>query len=151
MTIEDLKNTLLEKEYIAEVGKEYVFTNKFYKDMRNDVLLFDKASEEKVSFKQFIKDAEVPRYLPLSNGGRYSANTASKSGEYGYRIAVKAIGLEILVEITKRYYKSNISNKRTITNYFKQRIWETQYEEYKENKDYKTKAIGERELEQGIN
>ena len=125
-------NYLIDNEYIIRKEGEWYVTDKL--SNVTDALPTKTLKEQitgKELYKEFIKQAEIPRFLTLNTGQRYYVNQYSKSGERTFTRIIKnpKIDNQLFLFSTKLYYKSNISNKCTISNYLTKGIWETQYEE----------------------
>lgn len=141
MEVKDCINFLIKEGYLLVSSGKYIITNKLVKEVDPSLItimgeeedenpLIQKSNKE--LYKHFIKEAKVPFRLPLGNGGSYTVSAYSKPGEKAFIRALKTAKFKDLVEATKLYYKSRISNKVTIGNYFSQGIWESEWERYVE-------------------
>jgi hypothetical protein len=169
MNIQEVIRFLKNNYYVMELGGEIVLTNKlkreFKKPYTKEISTAVQApqkpssiavnvpvpSDFKTLYKTFIKEAQVPTYLELSSGGRYSANRYSKDAEKVFVKIVKdpSINLKGLLIATKLYYKQKNLSRQTISNYFIQGTWESVYEDFMETvkdgnvEDYISKTLKE--------
>jgi predicted transcriptional regulator len=183
MEIQEIVKFLQDNYYIIKFDNKIVVTNKFKREFNNPGIIsigvkapmrlpavkptslavkVPTPLETKVLYKQFIKEAEVPTYLPLSNGGKYAANRYSNDASKVFAIIVRDSNIDkrALLLATKLYYKQSNLARQTISNYFTQGTWESVYEEFMERVDqgnvaeYIQKNLkesnGESNYEQGI-
>ena len=144
-SIKEIAKYLIDNGYMIKKGRDYVLTGRFHREASvegkqlqiegTQLSVSRKNITGKELYKEFIKQAEVPRSQQLHTGQRYYTNTYSKAGESAFIriLRNKSIDNELFLLSTKLYYKSNVSGKCTIGNYLIKGIWETQYEELKEN------------------
>lgn len=183
MTIQDAIEFLKNEYYILEFNGSMVITNKFKREFAKDVVMSVGGAlpavipakrqqiiavpvpvplNSKLIYKKFIKEAEVPPFLPLSSGGRYAANRYSKDAEkeFGKILRDPNIDKRALLISTKLYYKQHNVARQTISNYFIQGTWESVYEDFMDSvdkgnvEDYIKNALkegnGESTYEEGI-
>lgn len=129
---------MLDKGYMLLVNKKLMITNQIYREIDpNSLVLSSPSKKTKITFKElfmkFLKeDAKVPYQLPFSYGRKYTVGQYSKGAEKAFIAAYKTPGViyEDLVEATKRYYSSSVSNKVTIKRYFEDGIWEGELDNF---------------------
>jgi hypothetical protein len=141
MDLKQCINFLLKEGYLLLAEGKFIITNSVYKEI--DIKALGKVStlpsteimmSNKDLYKHFIEKSQVPYRLPLGNGGYYTVSAYSKNGEKYFLKALKEkrVTFELLSAATRLYYTQNTSNKVTITNFFVQGIWESEYDMFVE-------------------
>lgn len=130
----DLKQAIdymLSNGYVAFVNGELVITNKLKREFVANADLLTK----KEVWDKFIQDADIPHRVSGSDGKFYTIRQYSPKVGNLLLAAIKACDYDVLVESTKRYYKST-GYKLVLSNYFERRVWVEEYNRYmKEKKD----------------
>lgn len=154
----DVLQYLKDNLYIIRQGNSTIISNKFYRDVgavNPKPILNPRATEikdlpkstidsSKEAYKQFIADAEIPRFINNGFGGRFAANNYSVAGHNAWKDALKTTDYKLLLAATKYYYKQTTMSRVMVSTFFKDAIYESFVDDVKkamENRDKKTTVI----------
>ena len=145
MTENELILKLLDEKYIIKLGEnEYAITNKLKRDFDD----FNKSSvpkeekSEKIALsspsqllKQFIKDCKIPFRAKTSSGIFYQLSAESEyARKYLYNVMANSqYNYDDMVKVTNVYFNNDKMARVTLTNYFKQGIFDQLMEEFMAN------------------
>lgn len=143
LNLQEILTYLRDNTYVTKNTKdEWVFSEKFYHDLEvqgravvpvpkagNVATLPKDGTEWQLLFIQLIEAAQVPKVLSDNRGGHYYANKYSEPAMKVFRKALEKddVNYELLVKSVMLYYKSSVSYKKTISNYFTGGDWKTDY------------------------
>jgi hypothetical protein len=142
MNLTEIRDFLLENDYLQEDGERFVLTPNFYRDLKEQTRkqISDKLSPAKKLlsegdiFKRFLRDAEVPKFQEKQDGSTFVIGAYSKSAAKELSaILRKGYLYERLCLATANYYKT-VSYCVSIAKFLKEGIWETYYESVDEDK-----------------
>lgn len=95
----------------------------------NSNLPFADSTNWESAYIKYIADAQVPRRSQTTDGNVYDLNKYSVDGMKRFRqmIEKERIDYDLLVKVTKAYYKSPGTYKKKIGNYITEDLWRTDY------------------------
>ena len=152
MTKEELLNELLNRGHIVQLGEDnFIISNKLERDIVSDVsepLKMNpktssecfKSEEIELSspsdlLKKFIKDSKIPFRAKTSIGGFYQlAAESDYARKYLYNVlATRQYKYEDMTTATAMYYNNDKMARVTLTNFFKQGVFDQVMTEFLAN------------------
>jgi hypothetical protein len=132
----------LDKEgYIVRLGDDlYTLSNKLKREQVSVIpeKLLERPkipNECFATIEKFIKDCQIPFRAKLPQGSFYQlAAISDYARKYFYKLQLdKTYPYEDAVNATKKYYADTNMSRKTLTNYFKEGVFDQVMEEYSKN------------------
>ena len=145
MTKDELLNELLNKGYIIRIGEDnFIISNKLQREIEvtqsKTATEYLKSEEIELSspsdlLKKFITDSKIPFRAKTSIGGFYQlAAESDYARKYLYNVlATKQYKYEDMTTATAMYYTNDKMARVTLTNYFKQGVFDQVMTEFLAN------------------
>lgn len=145
MTKDELLNELLNRGYIIRIGEDnFIISNKLQREIEvtqsKTTSEYLKSEEIELSspsdlLKKFITDSKIPFRAKTSIGGFYQlAAESDYARKYLYNVlATKQYKYEDMTTATAMYYTNDKMARVTLTNYFKQGVFDQVMAEFLAN------------------
>lgn len=145
MTKDELLNELLNRGYIIRIGEDnFIISNKLQREIEvaqsKTTSEYLKSEEIELSspsdlLKKFITDSKIPFRAKTSIGGFYQlAAESDYARKYLYNVlATKQYKYEDMTTATAMYYTNDKMARVTLTNYFKQGVFDQVMTEFLAN------------------